>query len=67
MYWAEKLGKKVFFMNAMFSDRPNNTRNEKTLALVNVSIDINGTDVFLETSFKKVSPSQTCIKKILPL
>ncbi|HRF68408.1 MAG TPA: polysaccharide pyruvyl transferase family protein [Muribaculum sp.] len=35
MYWAEKLGKKVFFMNAMFSDRPNNTRNEKTLALVN--------------------------------
>ena len=34
-YWAEKLGKKVFFMNAMFSDRPNNTRNEKTLALVN--------------------------------
>lgn len=35
MFWAQKLGKKVFFMNAMFSDRPNNERNEKTLSLVN--------------------------------
>ncbi len=35
MYWAEKLGKKVFFMNAMFSDRPDNERNPKTLSLVN--------------------------------
>lgn len=35
MYWAEKLGKKVFFMNAMFSDRPDNERNQKTLSLVN--------------------------------
>lgn len=35
MYWAQKLGKEVYFLNAMFSDRPNNPRNTKTLELVN--------------------------------
>lgn len=35
MYWALKLGKKVYFMNAMFSDMPNSPRNQKTLDVVN--------------------------------
>lgn len=35
MHWALKLGKKVFFMNAMFSDKPNNPRNNITLQLAN--------------------------------
>lgn len=34
MYWALKLGKKVYFMNAMFSDMPNSPRNQKTLDIV---------------------------------
>ena len=35
IYQALKHHKKVFFMNAMFSDRPGNQRNIQTLALVN--------------------------------
>lgn len=35
MYWALELGKKVFFMNAMFSDMPNSPKNQKTLDVVN--------------------------------
>lgn len=34
MYWAIKNGKKVFFMNAMFSDEPYSERNMKTIKLV---------------------------------
>lgn len=34
MYWALKKGKKVYFMNAMFSDLPNSPRNYKTLSVV---------------------------------
>lgn len=34
MYWALKNGKKVFFMNAMFSDEPYSERNLKTIKLV---------------------------------
>lgn len=35
IYWAQKLNKKVYFMNAMFSDMPGSIRNQKTLNLVN--------------------------------
>lgn len=35
MHWAKKMGKKVFFMNAMFSDDPNSERNTETLELMN--------------------------------
>lgn len=35
IHWAQKLGKKAYFLNAMFSDRPNNKRNESTLKLAN--------------------------------
>lgn len=34
-YWAKKRGKKVFFVNAMFSDCPKTGRNKDTLALTN--------------------------------
>lgn len=34
IYWALKMGKKVFFMNAMFSDDPHSPHNEKMIALV---------------------------------
>lgn len=34
IYWAQKLGKKVYFMNAMFSDDPKSQRNQKTIKLV---------------------------------
>ncbi len=34
-YWAKKRGKKVFFVNAMFSDCPKTGRNERTVALTN--------------------------------
>lgn len=34
IYWALKMGKKVFFMNAMFSDDPHSPHNEKMTALV---------------------------------
>lgn len=33
-YWAKKRGKKVFFVNAMFSDCPKTGRNEKTISLM---------------------------------
>lgn len=35
IYWALKMGKKVFFLNAMFSDAPTNPHNEKMASLVN--------------------------------
>lgn len=34
MYWALKKGKKVYFMNAMFSDMPNSPRNTNTISVV---------------------------------
>lgn len=34
MHWAQKLGKKVFFTNAMFSDSPTSEHNEKALKVV---------------------------------
>lgn len=34
-YWAKKRGKKVFFVNAMFSDCPKTGRNEDTIQLIN--------------------------------
>ena len=34
IHWALKMGKKVYFMNAMFSDDPLSKRNDKTLRLV---------------------------------
>lgn len=34
MYWAEKMGKKVYFMNAMLSDDPHSVHNDKTIELV---------------------------------
>jgi len=33
--WAQKLGKKVFFTNAMFSDDPYSPRNLETISIVN--------------------------------
>jgi len=35
IYWALKLNKKVYFMNAMFSDMPGSQRNQNTLNMVN--------------------------------
>ena len=32
MHWAQKLGKKVYFTNAMFSDSPTSAHNKKALA-----------------------------------
>lgn len=34
MHWAQKMGKKVFFVNAMFSDSPNTAHNERALKVV---------------------------------
>lgn len=34
MYWALKLGKKVYFLNAMLSDDPYTARNQETINLV---------------------------------
>ncbi|WP_161496432.1 polysaccharide pyruvyl transferase family protein [Clostridium thermosuccinogenes] len=34
IHWAQKMGKKVFFMNAMFSDCPFSERNTKTINIV---------------------------------
>lgn len=34
MHWAQKLGKKVYFLNAMFSDDPNSEHNVETINLV---------------------------------
>lgn len=34
MHWAQKLGKKVYFTNAMFSDSPTSEHNEKALKCV---------------------------------
>ena len=39
MYWALKLGKKVFFLNAMFSDDPNSNHNNNTIQLVHKILD----------------------------
>lgn len=66
MYWAEKLGKKVFFMNAMFSDRPNNTRNQKTLTLVNEILSKAEVVVARESvSYKYVTDFLPDVKPIL--
>lgn len=35
MYWAEKLGKKVYFLNGMLSDDPYSDKNQRTIDLVN--------------------------------
>ena len=35
MYWAEKLGKKVYYLNGMLSDDPYSKHNEKTIRLIN--------------------------------
>lgn len=35
MHWAQKLGKKVYFMNAMLSDDPNSEHNDRTVELAN--------------------------------
>lgn len=35
MYWAQKLGKKVYFLNGMLSDDPYSLPNQKTIQLVN--------------------------------
>ncbi len=35
IHWSQKLGKKVYFMNAMFSDSPYSDRNMKTIKVVN--------------------------------
>lgn len=35
VYWAKKRGKKVFFVNAMFSDCPKTGRNKDTVSLIN--------------------------------
>lgn len=34
MHWAQKMGKKVYFLNAMLSDSPVSAHNEKTLEVV---------------------------------
>ena len=34
MYWAEKMGKKVFYMNGMVSDDPFTERNMRVISLV---------------------------------
>lgn len=34
MYWAEKLGKKVYYLNGMLSDDPYTERNLKTISIV---------------------------------
>lgn len=34
MYWAEKMGKKVYYLNGMLSDDPYSERNRKTIELV---------------------------------
>ena len=34
MYWAEKMGKKVYYMNGMVSDDPFTARNSKAISLV---------------------------------
>lgn len=39
MYWAEKLGKKVFFLNSMLSDDPYTPRNQKTISAVQPIFD----------------------------
>lgn len=35
MYWAEKMGKKVYYLNGMLSDDPYSERNQKTIKLIN--------------------------------
>lgn len=35
MHWAQKMGKKVYFLNAMFSDDPYSQRNQEVLDLTN--------------------------------
>ena len=35
MYWAQKMGKKVFFLNSMLSDDPYSQHNEATVNLAN--------------------------------
>lgn len=34
MYWAQKLGKKVYFLNGMISEDPYSAKNEKTIELL---------------------------------
>ena len=34
MYWAEKLGKKVYFLNGMLSNDPYSEKNQKTIDLI---------------------------------
>ncbi|MBR1748535.1 MAG: polysaccharide pyruvyl transferase family protein [Bacilli bacterium] len=34
MHWAQKMGKKVYFLNGMFSDDPYTPRNKRTLEIV---------------------------------
>lgn len=34
MYWAEKMGKKVYYLNGMLSDDPYSLHNEKTISVV---------------------------------
>ena len=60
MYWALKLDKKVYFMNAMFSDMPNSPRNQKTLEMVN--------DLFsrCEVVVARESVSYNYVKSYLP-
>lgn len=64
MHWAQKMGKKVFFMNAMFSDSPNSLRNEKTINIVNnvlkkcdiVSVRENKSREYVEQHMKEIKP-----------
>ena len=66
MYWALKLGKKVYFMNAMFSDMPDSPRNQKTLNLVNDLFSRCEVVVAREsTSFEYVKANLPSVKPIL--
>ena len=66
MHWALKLGKKVFFMNAMFSDMPDSPRNQKTLNLVNELFSRCEVVVAREsTSFEYVKAYLPSVKPIL--
>lgn len=52
MYWAQKMGKKVFFLNSMLSDDPNSEHNEKTICAVkNIFKKCNVVQVREMTSF----------------
>lgn len=63
MHWAQKMGKKVYFLNGMLSDDPYSPRNEKAIKLINpifsksevVSVRENYSYEFAKENFKDIN------------